>query len=294
MLPPRAFIFIGLNAVRILSIVALILVFASSILVMVNDVTAVNNFMSEAQASGNTTQSLLENCDYIQNSTVPNQTAGVFWAVVNRLFIIFQVIMLVLSEVGWPIKFFDRFFPVLGSAFGLGPLGIFQGLIGATILSHHVDDFSLVSAFFAFSLGCVNILLGLIFGPSARLRRSLTEWRNENKGVLPSIGDNRPLFTRPTDSFVASVFNNEKGSSEFGVNRTGSDRSASGFGFGRQGEKAAGLRGFLISKPIETLPKYAPKPPSITPQARSSRGSSMYTESVGPEVPQFKSSPHAI
>jgi len=44
---------------------------------------------------------------------VPNQPAGVFWAVVNRLLIIFQVIFLVLSEVGWPMSFFDRFFPVL-------------------------------------------------------------------------------------------------------------------------------------------------------------------------------------
>lgn len=33
----------------------------------------------------------------------------------------------------------------------------------------------------------------------------------------------------------------------------------SGFGFGRQGEKAAGLKGFLISKPLESLPRYAPK-----------------------------------
>jgi hypothetical protein len=32
-----------------------------------------------------------------------------------------------------------------------------------------------------------------------------------------------------------------------------------GFGFGRQGEKAAGLKGYLISKPVESLPKYAPK-----------------------------------
>jgi hypothetical protein len=61
-----AVVFIGLNIVRILSIVALILVFASSILVMVNDVTAVNSFMSAAQASGNSTESFLENCDYIE------------------------------------------------------------------------------------------------------------------------------------------------------------------------------------------------------------------------------------
>lgn len=31
-----------------------------------------------------------------------------------------------------------------------------------------------------------------------------------------------------------------------------------GFGFGRQGEKKAGLKGFLISRPLESLPKYAP------------------------------------
>ena len=65
--PPRvADVFITLNIVRILSIIALILVFSSSILVMVHDITAVNSFMSAAQASGNSTESLLENCDYIE------------------------------------------------------------------------------------------------------------------------------------------------------------------------------------------------------------------------------------
>jgi len=293
MLPTRAYVFIGLNAVRVLSIIALILVFASSILVMVNDVTAVNTFMDEAHASGNTTESLLENCDYIENSTVPNQTAGVFWAVVNRLFIIFQVIMLVLSELCWPAQFFDRFFPVLGPSFGLGPLGIFQGLIGATILSHHVDDFTLVAAFFLFSLGCVNILLGLIFRASARSKRSITEWRAENNGVLPT-SDTRPPFTRPSDNFVASVFNSnyEKGVSEFGVRRNDTASSAApSYGFGRQGEKAAGLKGFLISKPLETLPRYATAPPRAS-KPSSSRGSSMYSET--PTVPEFKSSPTAI
>jgi hypothetical protein len=36
------------------------------------------------------------------------------------------------------------------------------------------------------------------------------------------------------------------------------DRFA-GFGFGRQGEKTAGLKGYLISKPVESLPRYAAK-----------------------------------
>ena len=68
------------------------------------------------------------NTFFFSYSTVPNQPAGVFWAVLNRLFIIFQVITLILSEMGWPMSFFNRFFPVLGSDFGLGPLGVMQCL----------------------------------------------------------------------------------------------------------------------------------------------------------------------
>ena len=62
------------------------------------------------------------------SSTVPNQPAGAFWAVLNRLLIIFQVIALILSEIGWPVAFFNRYFPVLGSDFGLGALGVMQCL----------------------------------------------------------------------------------------------------------------------------------------------------------------------
>ncbi|KIK37917.1 hypothetical protein CY34DRAFT_15364 [Suillus luteus UH-Slu-Lm8-n1] len=53
---------------------------------------------------------------------------------------------------------------------------------------------------------------------------------------------------------------------------------------GRQGEKAAGLKGFLISKPLETLPRYA-APPTSAP-SRSSR-------SASPQ-PRFTSSGSAI
>ncbi|KAG1762664.1 hypothetical protein EDD22DRAFT_952955 [Suillus occidentalis] len=53
---------------------------------------------------------------------------------------------------------------------------------------------------------------------------------------------------------------------------------------GRQGEKAAGLKGFLISKPLETLPRYAARPTSVP--SRSSR-------SASPQ-PRFASSGSAI
>ncbi|KIP07800.1 hypothetical protein PHLGIDRAFT_19086 [Phlebiopsis gigantea 11061_1 CR5-6] len=267
MLPPRAYIFIGLNGIRILSIISMLLVFASSIFVLVHDVEAVNRFMKDASESD------MIDCDYIENSTVPNQPAGVFWAVVNRLLIIFQIIVLILSEVGWPLAFFDRFFPVLGSHFGLGPLGIFQGLIGATILSHHVDDFTLVAAFFLFALGCVNMLLGLVFREGAKQRRSVLSWRAEAKGVISSAQDLRPAFVRPQSGFMANVFH--KGG-EADNEKTG------GYGFSYAGEKKAGLKGFLISKPLETLPRYAPTPRTTeAPRAGS------------PE-PRFKSSNYAI
>ncbi|KAK7025323.1 hypothetical protein VNI00_016105 [Paramarasmius palmivorus] len=126
MVPPRAYIFFGLNAVRFLSIISLILVFASGIFVMVTNIQAVNAF--EAAKINSTADDLMTDCDYIENSTVPNQPAGVFWAVVSSLLVIFQVIVLLLSECSWPMSFFDRFFPVLGSNFGLGALGIFQCL----------------------------------------------------------------------------------------------------------------------------------------------------------------------
>ena len=95
----------------------------------------------------------------IRGSTVPNEPGGALFAVLNRVLILLETIFLVLSEIGWPLSFFDRFFPVLGSEFGLGPLGIFECLIGASVLSHNVGEFALVSAFFLFSIGCVNMLL---------------------------------------------------------------------------------------------------------------------------------------
>lgn len=56
---------------------------------MVNNIKAVNFF--EANKSGD--EDMLD-CDYIENSTVPNQAAGVFWAVVASLLIIFQTVCL--------------------------------------------------------------------------------------------------------------------------------------------------------------------------------------------------------
>jgi len=59
--------FIGLNIVRILSIIALVLVFASSIVVMVHDIQAVNHFVAEGKVADNSTSTdHMVDCDYIE------------------------------------------------------------------------------------------------------------------------------------------------------------------------------------------------------------------------------------
>ncbi|PFH51708.1 hypothetical protein AMATHDRAFT_58508 [Amanita thiersii Skay4041] len=311
--PIRAVIFMGLNGIRILSIVSLLLVIASNILVMVTNIKAVNHFEAN---KGNMTDLL--DCEYIEGSTVPNQPAGVFWAVVASLLIVIQSIILLLSEVSWPIKFFDRFFPVLGSDFGLGPLGIFQGLIATQILSHHVDDFTLVSAFFLFSLGCLNMFLGLVFRESAKSKRSITSWRADTKDILPKTNPNdipkRTMLTpnnHPSPLFIsrslssANDVDEKPGYLRYYQNKPelksdfGSFKSTdkAGYGFGRQGEKAAGLRGFMLQKPEESLPRYAPPPSanrgsvarSESSRSSSSSFSSPYRKSKDSEAKHSKS-----
>ncbi|KAF6763778.1 hypothetical protein DFP72DRAFT_873362 [Ephemerocybe angulata] len=190
----RTMFFFGLNAVRVLSIVSLILVFASSILVMVTNIKAVNAF--QANKINNTTESDMVDCDYIEGSYRAQPSCS--------LLIIFQSIVLLLSDSS----------PVLGTK------------IATQILSHHVDDFTLVSAFFLFALGCVNMLLGLIFRAAAKQKRSIRGWREQGKDVLPTTSKEvsgfhpRPFHTRgsiekigfpvPQDRDDASIRSTEK------------------------------------------------------------------------------------
>jgi len=308
MIQTRAIQFMGLNAVRALSLISLILVFSSTILVMVTNIKAVNAF------DANKDNSTMVDCDYIEGSSVPNQPAGAFWAIVASLLIICQTVILCLSEVGWPMAFFDRYFPVLGSDFGLGALGIFQCLISTQILSHHVDDFTLVSAFFLFALGCLNMFLGLIFRESAKAKRSITSWRAEVKGVLPTSQDNRPVFVNNSSASAAFSPPSEKPPYIMRQDTTASDQGSwrstekAGYGFGRQGEKSAALRGFILQKPVESLPRYMTPPARSANLARShtsiSSTSSFYApHREGDDVhdergetppPTFRSSPTAI
>ncbi|KAI0632974.1 hypothetical protein C8Q77DRAFT_1073908 [Trametes polyzona] len=267
MVTKKGYTFIALNAVRALSIIALLLLFASSIVTMVQDVKSVNAFIAAGKADtnirateGNSTDvdCINADTDYVDGSTVPNQPAGAFWAVLNRLLIIFQVIVLIMSEIGWPAAFFSRFFPILGNDFGLGALGVIQCLLGAAVLSHHVDEFALVSAFFLFSIGCLNILLGLIYRESAKTRRAPSAWREQYQtGVLPTTAPRALVMSGAAGPGVGAQWSEKEGAD---ASRSGSLSSQkSGMGFGRQGEKAALARGYTITRPDEALPTYVPK-----------------------------------
>ncbi|KAG9310973.1 hypothetical protein JVU11DRAFT_8851 [Chiua virens] len=249
-LPGFARVFIALNIVRALSIISLLLVFATNIFVLVDDVEGVNAFTN---GNFNKTAFNMGNSEYIPNSTVPNQPGGAFWAVLNRIFILFQIIVLFLSEIGWPAVFFDRWFPVLGRDFGVGAFGVMQCLIGASVLSHYVGDLPLVTAFFLFSVGCLNILVGLIFRGSARDKRSILSWRERGRDVLPTHIQNVDI--RPVTGTLSSMMNRKERSDSGSTPSSASSRA--GLSFGRQGEKAAGLKGFILTKPAESLARNA-------------------------------------
>ncbi|KAF8598574.1 hypothetical protein BDV93DRAFT_609760 [Ceratobasidium sp. AG-I] len=260
----KAYTFLGLNAVRALSIFTLILVFASSIMVMVDDVNAVRRGSDTptgtlTDASGNEFEL---DCDYVDGSTVPLQPAGVLFAILNRLFIIGQCIVLILSEFGWPEAFFVNFLPVLGPDHGVGILGAMQVFLGAAVLSHHVPTFALVSAFFLFSIGILNILLGLIFRSSIKERRMILSWRNKAppqvERAASAISAASDLYSHAKDHYGSKKSDLEKG--EKGAHQGGAARKSFSFGFGRQGGLKAEFAGYTISKPMETVPKYTVRP----------------------------------
>ena len=159
------------------------------------------------------------------------------------------------------------------------------------------------------------MLLGLIFREAAKSKRSITSWRAESKGVLATTTDNnRPIFVNTTPGMTASQFSTlsfqEKGQAYSFQNpnivmvqqETHSDAVSykstekAGFGFGRQGEKAAGLRGFILQKPEESLPRYvSPAPPSTASAlSRSASSASASSSFYVPEPPRMPVPPRQL
>jgi len=108
------------------------------------------------------------------------------------------------------------------------------------------------------------MFLGLVFRESAKDKRSILSWRAEAKGVLPKTTDSdepkRSAWSGKGSSpaFIARSLpaNNTEKSPSYGwgadvKSEFGSFRSIdkTGYGFGRQGEKAAGLKGSFALVP---------------------------------------------
>jgi len=183
---------------------------------------------------------------------------------------------------------------------------------------------SLVSAFLLFAVGCLNMFLGLIFRASAKPRRSISSWRTESKGVLPTHTGSS-TSTKTQSAFLnrsLSTYSphHQRDNSEHGSTYKGplSDSEKAGYGFGTRGEKTAGLKGFLLKKPEEALPRYMSPPPALSRNGTKRSSSSSFetpshrrsdsrdseggqssshrssSPSEGRRAPHFESSPTAI
>ena len=78
-------IFIGLNIVRVLSIIACLLVFSSSLVTMVHDVEAVNNLIATEKSNATLAASLLD-CDYVAYVPPPSLPLFDHTPILNRVF----------------------------------------------------------------------------------------------------------------------------------------------------------------------------------------------------------------
>ncbi|OXG34748.1 hypothetical protein C359_06205 [Cryptococcus neoformans Bt120] len=251
---PSGPVFIGLNALRALSIIALLLVFAANIETMVSDIKAVKNPASDE-----------DDCDYIEYSSVPDQVGGPFWSILNRIFILSECLLLIMSEVGVPRPLFENYIPMLGPAYGLGCLGVFQALIGVQVLSHYCDLFPQVSSWLLFIIGCFNILVGIFFREGAKRKRLIFSWENVSS-LTPQtrmaatawdmVTEKKSLSesSKRSDG-LTSLNTSDSGSPLLPANSTAPGARFGGFGFGRQGEKAAADRGWKISRPLDALPR---------------------------------------
>lgn len=274
---PSGPVFIALNVLRLLSIIALLLCLAANCVTMASDIKAIKHSpttSSTSATSGNSTTTLDEiDCDYYEYSTVPDQTGGPFWSILNRLFIVFECLLLTFAEVGFPKRLFEDFVPVLGPGHGLGCLGVFQALIGAQVLSHYCDLFPQVTSWLLFIIGCLNIVAGLVFRSKAKPKRLIFSWENVSSltpqtRMAATAWDMVSEKRRPAPSTTSE---GSVGGSQPPLSRSASQHSDTpllpsanvqpgarfgGFGFGKQGERQAAERGFKISRPLETLPKY--------------------------------------
>ncbi|KAH9815119.1 hypothetical protein DFH28DRAFT_893157 [Melampsora americana] len=131
-----------------------------------------------AKVDGSMSSGLSEcHSDYVSGSFIPKSVGGILFVTLELLFNIFILLLCLLSEISPPRipEFFENYFPPLGQGFGVGILGSLEIYIASITLSHKINKPSLVSAWILFVIGCLNVLLGIVFGARIRSKRSLLD-----------------------------------------------------------------------------------------------------------------------
>ncbi|EPQ28503.1 uncharacterized protein PFL1_03806 [Pseudozyma flocculosa PF-1] len=173
--------FVGLNLVRILSLVSMVLVWVAILVMMIQDGQDFNDASLRAQADE-------QDCTYIPGTEVPTHVWGIFWAELHRALLLVVVAIAILSEVSWG-NLRDRVFPIhmpmLGPDWSVAPLGTLQVFVASAVLSHYMDDFPLVVSWLLFCVGLVNLAVGLCFGSRMKGLRSVLAQRRQKARQVP-------------------------------------------------------------------------------------------------------------
>ncbi|KAJ9100103.1 hypothetical protein QFC19_005783 [Naganishia cerealis] len=264
---PSATAFIALNIVRFLSIVALCLIFASQIVGAAIDADAFRQSRDDNITHMSTFQQDNLDCDYFEYSSVPDQPGGIFWAILNRTFILIVVLILLPTELVIPAKkltqFYIDYIPIISPAHGLGILGVIQCWIASTALSktpqtkaaHRVcttynDKFDKLKPFTDTAASTLNHMRNPT--PEEPLARDNAHTSTEN--LLHKDTTRSHIYTEP-DVDIPDVNNAESGSPKRFSKTPGI--KFGGFGFGKQAAKPVGQRGLVITRPLESLPRFA-------------------------------------
>ncbi|SNX81865.1 uncharacterized protein MEPE_00570 [Melanopsichium pennsylvanicum] len=153
--------FLGLNLVRIISLIVIILVFTTLIMGLVEDIRDYHN-------DENMDEARTEDCAYVPGTSIPMQTWGIFWVEFHRALLLLGVVALFFSELSWfGINRLENaaqlWFPILSSTRGLAALGCVHVVIATSILSHYLDEFPLVVSWMLFVIGICYLCLGIAF-----------------------------------------------------------------------------------------------------------------------------------
>jgi hypothetical protein len=241
--------FFLLNALRGLSMLSLLFVLIANFVIMAQDIQALKHESHDPES---------EDCDYIEASSVPNQAAGTFRAFFIIALNLIEIIVLFLSETGFPASLFQKWIPCLDNEHSLVGLGVLQVLLAAQMMSHFLEPFPLVACFFLLIAGFFNIFTMYFDRP--RFFRSYEFWKGARAdNQVKSMESGRThayTHSQYTASAAASLFNEKQ-----------QTPASEAYGFARQDDN------ILSRNPSSTHSSHvrASSPPTYSPPKQPMR-----------------------